>query len=159
MGRLGSPHGLKGFIGLYADEDDVELFNAGNTVLIGDEAMVVRALRRGDKGFQIAFEGVPDRSAAEELRGATVGVFERRALGDDEYWPEDLVGLEARDPKGTILGTVLGVEHGPIQDRLIVDVDGIERQVPLVAELVPSIDIEDGHVTVVDMPGLLSGFE
>ena len=39
-------------------------------------------------------------------------MFERRELGEDEYWPEDLIGLQAVDAAGSDLGSVSDVVTG-----------------------------------------------
>jgi len=115
----------------------------------------VRAVRRVDRGFQVAFEGIDDREAAEEIRGAEVMVEGRRELGEGEFWPEDLVGLEARSVEGGRLGVVVGVVAGLAQDRLVVDGAGSTFEVPFVDDLVPVVDVEQGFVEIVVLPGLI----
>jgi 16S rRNA processing protein RimM len=114
----------------------------------------VRAVRRVDKGFQVAFEGIEDREGAEMLRGAQVFVEERRILEEGEFWPEDLVGLEARTIDGDRLGVVVGVVAGLAQDRLVVDGDGSTFEVPFVDDLVPVVDLEKRYLEIVPVPGL-----
>ncbi|MFO7300436.1 MAG: ribosome maturation factor RimM [Actinomycetes bacterium] len=151
VARLGRPHGLQGFLGLYVDDADLAYFEPGSTVLVGDRELTVRALRRGDKGWQVAFEEVPDRTAAEAIRNLDVLTTSERELEEGEFWDEDLIGLEVR-PLG---GVVVGVEHGPVQSRLVVEKDGVTFEVPFVADLVPVVDLEGGFVEVVLLEGLL----
>jgi 16S rRNA processing protein RimM len=155
-GRLGRPHGLDGFLGLYADEENLVHFEVGSTVFIEDRPYVVRAIRKGDKGPQISFEDITDRDSAEQIRGLDVFVSGRRQLGESEYWPEDLIGLQVVTLEGTILGHVVDVVLGAAQDRLVVSEDGSEDgiEIPLVHDLVPNIDLEAGRVDVVTLPGL-----
>jgi len=149
-GRLGRPHGLDGFLGLYVDPADLEYFHQGSTVFIQDRPFVVRAIRPADKGYQVAFDEVVDREGAGQIRNLDVFVPERRTLGEQEFWPDQLVGLEVR-PGG---GTVVAIIHGPAQDRLVVERDGATFEVPFVDEFVPMIDVEGGHVEVVEIEGL-----
>lgn len=150
IGRLGRPHGLQGFLGIYIDPADITLLEPGQTVFVDDRPLTVAATRRGDKGYQVSFVEVPDRPGAEQIRGGTVYAERRRTLDKDEFWPEDLVGLEVR-PGG---GTVVGVASGPSQARLLVERDGGRFEVPFVSELVPVVDLEEGFVEVTDLPGL-----
>lgn len=150
MGRLGKPNGLDGFVGLYVDSADLIHFEVGSTVVVGNDELIVRSLRQGKKGPQVAFEQVTDRAGAETLRGQDVFVAARRRLGQDEFWPDDLVGLEVR-PGG---GEVVGVAHGAAQDRLIVSRDGATFEVPFVDELVPRVDLEAGWVEIAEIEGL-----
>ena len=150
MGRLGKPNGLEGFLGLYVDDPDLGLLQPGSVVSVGGVDYTVRALRRGKKGPQVAFEEVRDRDRAEEIRGNDVFVSQPRHLAEGEYWPSDLIGLRV-EPGG---GTVVGVIHGPAQDRLVIARNGDRFEVPFVDELVPVVDVGSGFVEVADIPGL-----
>ncbi|EKA61087.1 16S rRNA-processing protein RimM [Janibacter hoylei PVAS-1] len=76
---------------------------------------------------------------------------------DDEGWyEEDLVGLTAVDPTGTVVGEVVALELGAAQDRLrLRRPDGGETLVPFVEAIVPEVDPEAGRLVVDAPPGLL----
>lgn len=147
---MGKPNGLDGFIGLYAEDDDLVYFEPGSAVFVGDLPQTVRDLRRGKKGPQVAFAAINNRHGAEELRGSDVFVIERRQLEEGEFWPGDLVGLEVR-PGG---GQVVAVAHGPAQDRLVIEREGSRFEIPFVEALVPVVDLEGGFVEIVEIEGL-----
>lgn len=107
-----------------------------------------------DRGMIVAFAGVTDRVAAEDLRGVvlTISGEERRRLAPDEYWPEDLVGMEVVGPGGEPLGEVTEVAFGP-QDRLVVRTPGGRRvEVPFVRAIVG--DRKDGYLPIDPPAGL-----
>ncbi len=151
MARLGRPHGLEGFLGLYVDPPDLVHFEPGARVMVGDTEYTVRAVRKADRGHHVAFEEARDRNAAELIRGRDVTVAERRELEEGEFWPGDLVGLEVR-PGG---GHVVAVMHGPAQDRLVVERGGARFEVPFVEPLVPTVDLGEGYVEIVEVEGLI----
>lgn len=151
MGRLGRPHGLQGFLGLYIEDEDVPLVQAGSVVYIEDREYTVASIHRADRGHRIAFAEVAGRDQAEQIRGRDVYVPERRALGPGEYWPEDLIGLEVR-PGG---GSVVALAHGPSQARLVIERGSSRFEIPFVADLVPVVDTEEGYIEIVDLPGLI----
>jgi 16S rRNA processing protein RimM len=156
IGRLGRPHGLDGFLGIYVDEEDMVSLQPGSTVYLEDRPHVVRAVRRVDRGFQVAFEGVGSREAAEEVRGSVVSIDERRSLEDGEFWPEDLMGLSVFDESGKLVGVVERVVFGPGQDRLVIATEaGTRFEVPFVDELVPLVDTEARRVEINSIPGLI----
>lgn len=156
IGRLGRPHGLDGFLGLYIEEEDVDSIHPGSTVFLSDRPHVVRAVRRVDRGYQVAFEGVDDRAAAEELRGSDFIVGKRRQLTEGEFWPADLIGLPVFDQDGQELGVVKDVLFGPGQDRLLIEGGGdASFELPFVDELVPVVDLAQGRIEVVVIPGLI----
>lgn len=157
IGRLGRPHGLDGFLGIYIDEEDLVSLEPGSRVFLDDHPHVVRQVRRTDRGFQVAFEGVTDREAADEIRGLAVSVADRRPLVEGEYWPEQLIGLSVYDEAGNQLGVVESVTPGPGQDRLVVRGESDVYEVPFVDALVPVVDLEGGRVEIVVIPGLIDG--
>jgi 16S rRNA processing protein RimM len=151
VARLGRPHGLEGFLGLYVDSSDIIHFETGSMVYVEGTPYEVRDLRRVDRGFHVAFVGVEDRESAERVRNRDVFVSERRQLEEGEFWPEDLIGLEVR-PTG---GVVIGLENGPTQDRLVIERDGAVFQVPFVEPLVPLVDLDAGYLEIVPLAGLI----
>lgn len=155
VGRLGRPHGLDGYIGLYVDEDDVVHFQPGKTIFVEGRSYVVDAIRRADRGHHLKLNGVNSRVAAEAIRGNDVMAVERRGLGENEYWPEDLVGLDARDPEGNDLGKISSLVTGGAQDRLVIVGEGTRFEVPFVTELVPEVDVSGGYVVVNRIEGLI----
>ncbi len=147
---------MDGFLGLYVDEDDAAALGPGTTVYIESRAYVLRAVRRVDRGYQVALEGVDDREAAEAVRGLDVEVETRRTLGEDEFWPGDLVGLTVHDEDGEPIGRVVEVLFGSAQERLLVEtMEGSRFEVPFVDDLVPIVDVEAGRIEIVPIPGLI----
>ena len=66
-----------------------------------------------------AFEGVRDRSAAEELRAA---VLYAHSLDDpDELWVHELIGSRVFESDGTCRGRVEAVQANPASDILLLD--------------------------------------
>ena len=149
-GRLGRPVGLKGHLGLYVDPDDLVYFSPGSVVYVEGEPLVVRATRRGKRGHEVAFEEIVDRTGAEAIRNKDVFTGTRRSLDEGEFWRDQLVGLEVR-PGG---GRVVGVEHGPTQDRLVIERESARFEVPFVHELVPVVDLDAGFVEIQEIEGL-----
>jgi 16S rRNA processing protein RimM len=155
VGRLGRPHGLDGFLGLYIEEEDAAAIEPGARVFVDDRPHVVRALRRADRGYQVAFEGIQDRFMAEEIRGADFSVEQRRELSEGEFWPGDLIGLPVFDQDGAWVGAVKDVLFGAGQDRLLIEGgSGLDFEVPFVAALVPVVDLARARVEIVSIPGL-----
>jgi 16S rRNA processing protein RimM len=150
---LGRPHGLEGFLGLYVDPDDLDLFTVGSVALVDGRVLTVRATRQGKQGPQVAFAEITDRRSAEEIRNKDVALIDtERQLRSDDYWLTDLIGLEVR-PGG---GVVAGIERGPAQDRLVIKRDDFTFEVPFVKALVPIVDLDGGFVMIEEIEGLSS---
>ena len=79
-----------------------------------DGALTLTKLRDDYKGGAIArFAEVPDRTAAEALRGTALSVPRSLLpkLEEGEYYHADLIGLPAVSDAGEPLGTVVAVEN------------------------------------------------
>jgi len=97
----------------------------------------------------VRLDGVPDRTAAERLKGVEVAI-ERSLLpvaGKDEYYWDDLVGLDVMNAQGVSLGKVVGLLETGAHDVLRV-VGDRERLIPFVAVYVMSVDKAAGRIQV-----------
>jgi 16S rRNA processing protein RimM len=119
--------------------------------------LTLASVRDHNGTLLVSFAEVTGRDAAEALRGALLEADVPDESDEDDAWYDhQLVGLRAVDPDGGALGEVVGVEHPPAQDLLVVRrPDGEQRLVPFVAALVPTVDISAGVVVVDAPPGLL----
>ncbi|HEX5804068.1 MAG TPA: ribosome maturation factor RimM [Azospira sp.] len=96
-------------------------------------------------------DGVPDRNAAEALKGTLVGVT-REALppaGENEYYWDDLIGLEVVNAREERLGSVDSLIETGANDVLCVKAeDGKEHLLPFVAAVVLDVDLAAGRIRV-----------
>jgi len=99
----------------------------------------------------IAFEGVRDRNAAEALKGAEL-LVDRAALPqteEDEFYHADLIGLEARDTEGRILGKVSALYNYGASDVIeLTRPDGNDVLLAFSRETVPVLNIAAGYIVV-----------
>jgi 16S rRNA processing protein RimM len=99
----------------------------------------------------IAFEGVSDRNAAERLKGAELFV-DRAALletEEDEFYHADLIGLEARDSEGRVLGKVTTLHNYGASDVIeLARPDGDSVLLAFSRETVPVLNIAAGYIVV-----------
>jgi 16S rRNA processing protein RimM len=157
VGYVRRAHGVRGDVIVRPLTDNPDRYAVG-AVLITDESpslpLVVAEARPHNDGLLVHFEGIEDRTTAEALQGTTLTISrdERRVLGAEEYWPDDLEGLAAITPDGTRVGTVSGVVLGEAQDRLVITTEaGHEFEVPFVEPIIAEIHPSLGHV-IVDAP-------
>ena len=99
----------------------------------------------------IAFEGVSDRNAAEALKGTELFV-DRAALPqteEDEFYHADLIGLEARDSEGRILGKISTLHNFGASDVIEIQrPDGDHVLLAFSKQTVPVLNIAAGYVVV-----------
>lgn len=166
VGRVGRPQGIKGEVTVEVRTDAPdERFAPGATLLTETGSLTVAQSRDHSGKLVVLFEGVADRSAAEQLRGTVLQVDARTLPAledDDEFYDSQLVGLEVEQRDGTGLGAVVDVLHLPHGDVLAVErprhgpgPKGPELLIPFVKEIVPVVDLA-GRRVVVELPeGLL----
>lgn len=162
VATIGRAHGLRGEVGLNLRTDQPEERLEPGTVLDvdggdGPPTVTVATTRIQQGRWYVSFEEVSDRTAAEALRGADLSLpVDAEAESDadpDAWYPAQLTGLTVQHVDGRDLGVVTGVEHYPAQDLLTVRTPDRGRvQLPLVAQLVPEVDLEAGVVRA-DPPG------
>lgn len=169
VARVGKAHGIRGEVTVEVRTDAPDRrFAAGSVLHVvpgpgpsgrGQPSELTVSTARNHNGtLLLRFAEIADRSDAEALRGAVLeaDVDPEAEHEDDAWFDHELVGLAVRSPAGAALGQVVGVEHPPAQDLLIVRrPDGARRLVPFVAALVPTVDVAGGYL-VLDAPlGLL----
>lgn len=166
VGRIVRPHGIRGEVAVDVRSDDpADRFAAGAKLRTDPDTgpltiEYARPHRSGGRDrMLVAFEEVPDRSAAEHLRGVNllVDAAGLAPLDDpDEFYDHQLVGLGAVTPDGDVLGEVVRVDHPPGNDLLVLRTpDNREALVPFVAAIVSQVDLADARIVMTLPPGLL----
>jgi 16S rRNA processing protein RimM len=124
------------------------------TKLIPPLLRITQVKEHGDVVVALAQE-VPDRDAAETLRGARVfiGRSSFPSAGAGEFYWVDLIGLSVVNRHGERLGTVAGlIDTGP-HSVLRVAAEGVvdeasERLIPFVAAYVDDVNLAHRLITV-----------
>lgn len=165
VGVVGRPHGLRGevVIELRTDEPERRFF-VGRVLRVEGEsrALTIASTRYHSGRLLVTFVELPDRTAVEAERGVRLVLdvaADEVPDRDGEFYDRQLVGLRVLDAAGTEVGQVTAVVHLPAQDLLDVLTEHGPRLVPFVTELVPWVDLAQGHVRLADVPGLLQDVE
>lgn len=147
IGRIARPHGIRGEVVVAPVTNRPERFEPGSVHFLGDREMVVTRSRAEKGRWVVAYEGVPDRTAAEGIRDAVLTGEPIDVLAEGEMWVHELVGSEVVDTAGTAQGRVIEVELNPAHDILVLDTGGL---VPIVFVS----EFRDGTVVVDGPDGL-----
>jgi 16S rRNA processing protein RimM len=162
IGTITGAHGLKGVLRFRADNPDKSALESVKRVYLESagvrrEYRLLSAARKGRGTLRIEIEGVTDVDAANALRGATLMVaaadLPPPAPGGFYYY--QVIGMEVRLGDGRLLGKVEEVFFTGANDVWVVRGAGDEVLVPVIADVVKSIDLEARRATIEAIPGLL----
>jgi 16S rRNA processing protein RimM len=153
MGVIGKPHGVRGHlrINIFAEDPDAvaeyPLFDRSGRQfslewLHDNVAQLSEATPQGKRK-------ITDRNEAEKLTNTEL-FTPRSALPDtdeEEFYLSDLIGLNARDEAGQLLGTIAAVhDYG---GGASLEITPGSLLVPFTRTAVPVVDIAAGHVVVI----------
>lgn len=181
IGRVIKPHGVRGELVVDVTTDQPELRFAKGEVLTGRQSgrevsLTVKSTRPHQGRLLLTAEEVPDRTAAESLRGLR---FVAAPLVDEydegAFYDHELEGLrvlnvgavdeetaharayEGAQPEPEDIGEVTSVSHGPAGTLLEVTLDDSSRTVliPFRSAIVPIVDLDNEALVITPPEGLL----
>jgi 16S rRNA processing protein RimM len=162
IGKISRTHGLRGALRVALDHADSATLQSVSRVFLdcddGSGEYVVRtAARLGGNAARVELEGVMTLAAAEALRGATVFVSENELppAGAGEFYNFRAIGCEVLTTEGRRLGTVVEIFETGANDVLVVRDGTTEVLIPIIADVIKSLDFADRRIVIDALPGLL----
>ena len=157
VARVIRPWGLNGQVKIELLTDFPERFRAGKQYYVGETSYLCRKVSRAAGAIVLQLQGVETREAAAELRGAflEVPVDEALSLPGDTYYHHQVLGLAVWTTEGEHLGQVDEILTTGSNDVYVVRGPRGEILVPATSDVVISVDLEAGRITVEPVPGLL----
>ncbi len=147
-------HGLNGAVRVEAltDRPD-DRFGVGRRLFVegSDTPLTIVAGVADGPGWRLRLAEVPDRAAAEALRGRYLeaSVTADDALARGEYYWHEVIGATVRDLAGTEIGTVVDVYRAGGVDAYVVRGDAFaEFDVPAVRDFVRIFAPRRGEIVV-----------
>lgn len=147
VGRLLSPHGLKGHLKAESHSWDPERLGRLREVVLWSPVReeirrIVEAIPQ-PAGWRLRFEGISDPETARQLNGSWICVPAEQAKRPEGGWIEaDLIGLPVVDEAGTVLGTCRGLADLPTLSIAVTTESGKEVVFPLEGPLAPVVDLD-----------------
>ena len=159
VAHVNGPHGIKGALRLESLTDDPARFAVGSQLTPeGEDApLTITASTSTPRALIVRFAEVPDRDAADGLRGVYLEAPAPRRRRGQYLWHE-VEGTRVEDRSGETLGTVREIIRAGGGEVAIVDGPRGELLIPLVRAFVPRFAPRRG-VMVVDTERLGIAFE
>ena len=155
VGQVAGGFGVRGEVRVTAFTADPLALKAYGPLLRADGSVgLTLTTARAAKGAVIGrAKEIETKEQADALRGLKLFVPRERfpAPDEDEVYVTDLIGLEARDPDGRVLGRVKAVQNFGASDMLeITPADGGQTwYLPFTREATPELHIADGWILAV----------
>jgi 16S rRNA processing protein RimM len=152
VGKIGAAHGLKGEVKVTSfTEDPAAIALYGPLYAEGrQQALRIKSARQASGTLIIRFEGIDERTQAEELKGKRLYVARAQLppLEAGVYYQADLIGLEVTAGEKR-LGPVVQIVNFGGGDLLEVEKEGGDRL--LVPFMGAKVDLA-GRTIVIDLP-------
>lgn len=142
VGEVLKPQGIRGELKIKTFTDENTALKDVRRVFIGGTEYKVLSFRAGERGVAyLGLRGVPDRNAAELLRGKSVEAERADVppLQDGTYYIVDLIGCEVFNDAGEKLGVLTNVDILSSDIYTIQDGEK-ELRFPAVRGVVQSVD-------------------
>lgn len=158
VGRITRVHGVQGEVAVFVISEVPGRFADGATVWLEDgRTLTVESTRPHKDRLLVRFRGVEDRAQAEALQKALLVVPESSSpeLPQGSWWDHRIVGCALETDTGRVLGTVRDVIHTGANDVWsAVDDDGVETLVPVLKDVILSVDMDAQRIVVREISGL-----
>lgn len=170
VGRIADAWGIKGWFKVLPHSASPEaLFSSrcwylqpserGAKTFTGTVRLSIKEVKDHSDSVVATAHEVPDRNAAEALRGARIFIARSSfpSAGQDEYYWVDLIGLAVVNREGVALGQVKELLSTGPQTVLVIeyvqtDEAGVskmlERMIPFVSAFVDGVDLTARRITV-----------
>jgi len=159
VGRVLAPWGVKGEVKVEVLTDFPDRFAPDEEVYVGGRAVTIEGCKwhRGRAILKlVTIDSVED---AQKLSGQFLEIPQSRLrpLPQDEYYQFQLLGLEVWTTDGEFLGRIARILPTGNNDVYVVPLTRGEVLIPATEDVVKSVDIDNGRMTIEAVKGLLSG--
>ena len=122
----------------------------------GKRTFKLTVLRVTKRGVVCRIASVTDRTQAEALRGTELFVARGQLPKPEpeEFYHADLIGLQAIDEGGQLVGTVVAIQNFGADDLIEIRVTGSNQTefLPFTRACVPVVDITGGKIVIIPPP-------
>ena len=157
IGRILAPWGVKGKLKVKIETDFPQRFASGAKVYISQQPMTIDSAEWHSGKLIIKLSAIDSIEEAQKLRGKTVEIphSQVQPLPEGQYYHFQLIGLEVRTTQGELLGKITEILTTESNDIYVVRNAKGEILIPAIEDVVKSVDLEQGHVVIEPIKGLL----
>lgn len=158
VAHIVSPQGNRGEVKAEIVTDYPDRFASTTAVYVGPEhrRYELEGFRFQDRAVVLKLRGVETIEDAAKLRDALVEVPEEEAvkLPPNHYFWHQIIGLQVVTGDGAVLGKIDEILETGSNDVYVIHGPGGELLIPAIKQVVKSVDLNSGTMTVELMPEL-----
>ncbi len=158
VGIVLAPWGTQGKVKVAVTTDFPQRFAASATVYVNRQPMTIDSTEWHRGKAVIKFAAIDSLERARQLGGQPVEIPRCQAypLPEGEYYHFQLVDLEVWTTQGELVGRIAEVLTGKSNDSYVVRGDRGEVLIPAIDDVIKSIDLDRGRITIEAIKGLLA---
>jgi 16S rRNA processing protein RimM len=162
VGEIVSAHALRGLVRVRPYQPPAPSLAAGRQVVLEQDGArrtvtLVSVAAHGRALLLVALRDIDDRNAAEALIGARllVRAEDLPPPAPDEFYYHEVEGFRVETTDGTYLGTVDETFSTGLNDVLVVRNADREHLIPVITDVIRTVDRDQRRIVIEPMPGLL----
>ncbi len=158
IGKILAPWGFKGKLKVEVTTDFPQRFAPCSQVYIDSQPVTIESSEWHKGKALIKLDTVNSIEDAQRLRGKLIEVHRSQIypLPEGQYYHFQLIGLEVWTIQGELLGKITEILSAESNDNYVVRGAGREILIPAIDDVVKSIDLDKGRITVEAIEGLLT---
>ena len=155
IGRIERPFGVKGEVRVRSLSDVPGRFEGLSQVMLVSTSgryleTAVRGVRKVQNAYLLGMDAFTTPEEAARFRGALLKIPKTDVppLPPGEYYEFELLGLTVMDESGGVLGTIEDIVEIPSHHVFVIRGKDGEHLLPAIKDVVRSVDVDAGMVTV-----------
>jgi len=158
IGRILSTWGVQGQVKVKPETDFPQRFTSGLRVFIDRQSAVISSAQWHQSGLIIKLDTINSPEDARRLRGKAIEIPRQQvhSLPEGQYYHFQLIGLEVWTTQGELLGKISEILNAESNDNYVVRSPKGETLIPAIDDVIKSIDLDRGRMTIEAIEGLIS---
>jgi len=157
IGQVVAPRGIKGKLKVEVVTDFPQRFAPRSQIYINREPMTIASTEWHKGKAIIKLDTIDSIEEAEKLRGQAIEIHhsQLQPLPEGQYYHFQLIGLEVWTTQEELLGNITEILTAESNDNYVVRGAKGEILIPAIEDVVKSVDLDKGRITIEAIEGLL----
>ena len=158
IGQALAPWGFKGKLKVEVITDFPQRFAPSSQIYINRKPMIIASTQWHKGKAIVKLDTIDSIEQAEKLQGQTIEIHhsQLQPLPEGQYYHFQLIGLEVWTTQGELLGKISQILTAESNDNYVVHGAKGEILIPAIEDIVKSVDLDNGRITIEAIDGLLS---